>query len=75
MVKNIKAVVNILIMLKDLQDKTSSEKNSEIYIYETEFFIYIYIWNRIFELKVTVWNKDLNGWNQQLIEFCRRKYS
>ena len=32
MVKNIKAVVNILNMLKDLQDETSSEKNSEIYI-------------------------------------------
>ena len=32
MVKNVKAIANILNMLKDLQDKTSSEKNSEIYM-------------------------------------------
>lgn len=57
MVKNIKAVVNILNMLKDLQDKTSSEKNSEIYIYiyETEFLS----WKLLFEIKI--WMDEINS--------------
>ena len=65
--KNIKAVANILNMLKDLQDKTSSEKNSEIYIY-----IYIYVcvcvcvciteflsWKLLFEIKI--WLDEINS--------------
>lgn len=54
--KNIKPVaVNVLNMLKDLQEKTSSEKKRDTYIKKET--------NRIIELKVIIWNKNLTGWN------------